>query len=280
MYVGILTGPFSSEPLEVVAAFAGQYSFGGLEIAAGPGSKHIDTDNFGKPQAQALLDLMDKRALQISAVAAYTNVTDGDADRRARNINTVHNAIEAASLLGVEVVCAIAGLPPAGKDKYKTLEEDCAPAFTPLVEFAAQKGIRIALENWYATNIQHLGHWQKLFELVPNANFGLNFDPSHLVHQDIDYLEAVDKFANRIFHSHGKDTEIKAHVKRIVGNQGSGWWRYVIPGLGVIRWGEYIAALRRNGYDGVISIEHEDDAVGREEGFLIGKKYLQQFIAY
>jgi len=71
MYVGILTGPFSHEPLEVVAAFAGQYSFGGLEIAAGPGSKHVDTDNFGPAEAEALKDLMDKRALQISALAAY-----------------------------------------------------------------------------------------------------------------------------------------------------------------------------------------------------------------
>ncbi len=51
----------------------------------------------------------------------------------------------------------------------------------------------------------------------------------------------------------------------------------MIPGLGVIRWGEYIAALRRNGYNGVLSIEHEDGAVGREEGFLAGKKYLEQF---
>jgi sugar phosphate isomerase/epimerase len=280
MYVGILTAPFAGEPLEVVAAFAGQYSFGGLEIVAGPGSKHINTDNFGPEQAQAVTDLMVKRNLQISAVAAYSNVTDADPDRRARNIQTVHNAIDAAALLGVDVVNTIAGLPPAGKDKYKAIEEDCAPVYKPIVEHAAEKGIKIAMENWYATNIQHLGHWQALFELVPDANFGLNFDPSHLVHQDIDYIEAVDKFADRIFHSHGKDTEIKQHVKRIVGNQGTGWWRYVIPGLGVIRWGEYIAALRRNGFNGPISIEHEDNAVEREEGFLIGKKYLEQYIVY
>lgn len=280
MYVGILTGPFSGEPLEVVSAFAGEYSFGGLEIVAGPGSKHIDTNTFGAEQAQALRDLMDKRALQISAVAAYTNLTDGDPERRKNNVQTVRNAIDAAALLNVEVVCTLAGLPPAGKDRYKTIEEDCTQVFPSLLEYARSKGIKIAMENWYATNIQHLGHWQRLFELVPNANFGLNFDPSHLVHQDIDYLEAVDKFGNRIFHSHAKDTEIKSHVKRIVGNQGGGWWRYVIPGLGVIQWGEYIAALRRNGYNGVLSIEHEDGAIEREEGFLIGKKYLEQFIAY
>jgi sugar phosphate isomerase/epimerase len=278
MYVGILTGPFSKEPLDGVAAFAGQYGFGGLEVVAGPGSQHINTDNFGEEDAKRITALMEERFLQISAVAAYTNLTDGDPTRRAANIQTVHNAIDAASLLGVEVVCTLAGLPPSGKDRYKVIEEDCAQVFPPLLQHAAEKGVKLALENWYATNIQHLGHWEKLFEVCPQENFGLNFDPSHLLWQGIDYIHAVDQFANRIFHSHAKDAEIKERELRRVGNQGSGWWRYVIPGLGQVRWGEYIAALRRNGYNGTLSIEHEDDAVEREEGFLIGKKYLEQFI--
>lgn len=280
MYVGILTGPFAGEPLEHVAAFAGQYSFGGLEVVTGPGSKHIDTNTFTAETAEAVKELMEKRALQISSLGAYTNPTDGDPERRKANLETIHRAIDIASLLGVEVVCTLAGLPPAGKDKYKVIEEDCAQVFPPLVEYAATKNVKIALENWTATNIQHLGHWDRIFEVVPHKNFGLNFDPSHLHWQDIDYIEAVDKFADRIFHTHAKDTEIKAHRRRYVGNHGDGWWRYVIPGLGQIKWGEYIAALRRNGYDGVLSIEHEDDAVGREEGFLIAKKNLEQFIAY
>jgi sugar phosphate isomerase/epimerase len=280
MYVGILTGPFSREPLEHVAAFAGEYRFGGLEIVAGPGSKHIDTDHFTEETAVSVRFLMEKRNLLISSLAAYTNLTDGDPQRRQTNVQTVHNAIDAAALLGVDVVCTLAGLPPAGKDRFKVIEEDCAEVFPPLLEHAQSKGIKIALENWYATNIQHLGHWERLFEVVPNDNFGLNFDPSHLLWQDIDYLEAVDKFAKRIFHTHAKDTEIKDYRRRWVGNQGSGWWRYVIPGLGRIQWGEYIAALRRNGYNGVLSIEHEDSAVEREEGFLIGKQCLEQYIAY
>lgn len=280
MYVGILTGPFTDAPLEHVAAFAGEYGFGGLEIVAGPGSKHIDTDNFTEENAQSLRDLMDKRALQISSLAAYTNLTDGNPEHRQTNIQTVHNAIDIAAMLEVDVVCVLAGLPPAGKDRYKTIEEDCAEVFPPLLEHAESKGIKLAMENWTATNIQNLDHWARIFEVLPYKNLGLNFDPSHLHWQDIDYIEAVDKFGERIFHSHGKDTEIKQHVKRIVGNQGWGWWRYVIPGLGQIRWGEYIAALRRNGYNGVISVEHEDSAVDREEGFLIAKKYLEQFIAY
>jgi len=280
MYVGILTGPFSKDPLDHVAAFAGEYGFGGLEVVAGPGSKHIDTSAFGAAQAEEVVALMEKRNLQISAVAAYNNLTDADPARRQANSQTVRNAIDAAALLNVDVVCILAGLPPAGKDRFKTIEEDCLAVLPPLAEYAGSKNIKLAMENWTATNIQNLAHWERIFEVVPNKSLGLNFDPSHLLWQGIDYIYAADKFAGRIFHTHGKDTEINDMKLRTVGNQGSGWWRYVIPGLGRVKWGEYIAALRRSGYNGVISIEHEDDALDREEGFLIGKKYLEHFMAY
>ena len=280
MYVGILTGPFSGDPLEHVAAFAGEYGFGGLEVVAGPGNKHIDTNAFGEREADVTTALMEKRNLQISAVAAYNNLTDADPSKRQANIQTVRSAIDAAALLNVDVVCILAGLPPAGKDRFKTIEEDCAAVLAPLAEYAEGKQIKLAMENWTATNIQNLKHWDRVFEVVPNASLGLNFDPSHLLWQDIDYIYAVERFASRIFHTHGKDTEINDAERRTVGNQGSGWWRYVIPGLGRVKWGEYIAALRRSGYNGVISIEHEDSAVDREEGFLIGKKYLEHFMAY
>lgn len=278
MYVGILTAPFGKEPLEHVAAFAGEYGFLGMEVVAGPGSQHINLTSFTEQDADRVRSLMEHRALRISSLAAYTNNTDADPKGRAAANDTVRKAVDAAQLLGVEVVCTLAGMPMPGKSKMQTIEEDCAAVFTPLAEYAAGKGIKLALENWYATNIQHLGHWRRLFEVVPNANFGLNFDPSHLAWQDIDYIHAVEVFAARIFHTHAKDTEINAAKKAWVGNQhDGGWWRYVIPGLGVVRWGEYIAALKRNGFNGVLSIEQEDGAVGREEGFLQGKKYLEQF---
>ncbi len=278
MFVGILTAPFGKESLEQVAAFAGEYGFAALEVVAGPGSNHVNLDGFDQAAAEKVKDLMELRALQISSLAAYVNNTDADPEKRKANNDIVRRAIDAAALLGVDVVCTLAGHPVPGKGKMKTIEEDCPEVFTPLAEYAERKNIKLALENWYATNIQHLGHWQRLFEVVPNKNFGLNFDPSHLLWQDIDYINAVDRFADRIFHSHAKDTEIKEDKKRWVGNQADGgWWRYVIPGLGKVRWGEYLSALRANGYNGVLSIEHEDSAVEREEGFLLGKKYLEQF---
>ena len=70
---------------------------------------------------------------------------------------------------------------------------------------------------------------------------------------------------------------LRAHVRFLASDllEGRG-----TPSRGLDIAAEYIAALRRNGYNGVISIEHEDSAVEREEGFLIGKKYLEHFMAY
>lgn len=278
MHVGILTAPFHDEPLEHVAAFAGEYGFGGLEVAAGPGSKHIDLTNFTEADGDRIRDLMERRALEITSLAVYVNNTDPDPEKRKECNLTVRKAIDAAALLGVEVVCTLAGMPVPGKSKMETIEQDCVMVFPPLLEYAERKGIKIALENYYATNIQHLGHWQCLFELIPNKNFGLNFDPSHLLWQDIDYIHAVKEFAPRIFHTHAKDTAINETLKRWVGNQADGgWWRYVIPGMGRVQWGAYISALRTHGYNGVLSVEHEDGSIGREEGFLMAKKYLEQF---
>lgn len=276
MYVGILTAPFGNEPLEKVFEFASRYGFGGLELAAGYGHPHLDLEN---PDLDMLKTYIDRYQVKLSAIACYTNNTDADPERRKRNNDAVRKGIDIASALGVGVVCTLAGHPVPGKSKMQTIETDCKEVFAPLAEYAGEKNVKIALENWYATNIQALDHWQRLFEVVPHPSFGLNFDPSHLLWQDIDYINAVLIFGSRIFHSHAKDTEIMAQRKLWVGNQGDGWWRYVIPGLGGVRWGEYIGALRRVGFNGVLSIEHEDSAVGREEGFVIGKKYLDQFIA-
>lgn len=276
MFVGILTAPFVDEPLETVMRFSAENGFGGIEVAAGYGSKHLDLSEPATWKQAG--ELATRYSIPFTSIAAYTNNTDGDLDKRARANEVVKRAIDAANELGVEVVCTLAGLPPTGKSKIKTIEEDCVAVFPPLLDYATSKGVKIALENWYATNIQGMDHWERLFTLVPHENFGLNYDPSHLLWMDIDYINPLLYFRNRIFHTHAKDTEVLEHKRSWVGNQGSGWWRYVIPGLGRVRWGEYIGALRSIGYNGTLSIEHEDSAVGREEGFLIGKRYLSQFI--
>lgn len=277
MKIGMLTANYGGPDLDTVIAFASENGFDCLEVAAGPRSKHLDPTTLTQAQADEIKKKLEAAKLSISSLAAYINVTDADPAKRQANIEHIHKCIDAAAMLGVDVVCTMAGMPVPGKTRMQTIEEECTKVFPGILRYAASRGIKIALENWTATNIMHLGHWERLFELVPDENFGLNFDPSHLVWQGIDYIAAVDRFAKRIFHTHAKDTEINYHHLRWFGNQEGGWWRYVIPGLGVIKWGEYIGALRRNGYNGVLSIEHEDSTRGPAEGFILGKNYLKLF---
>lgn len=277
MKIGLLTAPFGRESLETVVDFAASAGFDALEVAATPGSRHLDPAQFSEARAGEIKALLGEKRLEVSSLAAYMNVTAPDPAERQRVTDHLKKAVDAAAMVGTGVVCTMAGMPMPGKDRMRTIEEDVPGALGPVVEYAASRGIKIALENWTATNIQNLAHWDRIFQVLPAPNFGLNFDPSHLLWQQIDYIEAVYRFRDRIFHTHAKDTEVRAHDLRYYGNQSGGWWRYVIPGYGKVNWGEYVAALRNVGYNGVMSIEHEDGALGREEGFVKGLNYLRLF---
>ncbi|MFQ6097981.1 MAG: sugar phosphate isomerase/epimerase family protein [Armatimonadota bacterium] len=277
MEVGLLTAPFRNETLEHVARWAADAGFDALEVASGPDSNHCDPTRVKARDIRAVKDLLAECGIRLSSLACYRNTTETDPELRKQVLADMKRLVDVAAKLDVDIVCTMAGFPVEGKSKMQTIEEVCPRVFGPLCKHAAKRGVKIALENWFQTNIQNLAMFQRLFEVVPDENFGLNFDPSHLVWQGIDHLHAVECFANRIFHTHAKDTEIRRHQLRWVGNQVRGWWRYVIPGSGVIHWGQYIACLKYNGFNGVLSIEHEDAAVGREEGFVQGLRHLRQF---
>jgi len=265
--------------LEEVAAWASDQGFDALEVACGPDHPHLDPTRVTKTGVKRLARIREENYIDFSSLAFYTNVVDADATRRRRALAALRKTIDLAALLEVPVVCTLAGFPLPGKSKADTIRSAVAPVLARIAAYARKRKVRIALENYFATNLQHLDHWRLLFELVPDDHLGLNFDPSHLLWQGIDYLGAVEEFGSRIFHTHAKDTEIRDEVLRRVGVLEGGWWRYVIPGYGSVDWGRYIARLRRAGYDGVLSIEHEDSAFGVKEGFVAGLSFLSRFAA-
>ena len=279
MKIGFLTVPMRDRSLRDVFRFAETTGFDSLEIWTGRGAGHLDVNKDLSKQAREVLRLVEQHAIEISSLAYYHNVSAADPAERAAIQKGFRRAVDLAQMLDVRVVCCLAGLPLLGKSKSETLQKVVAPFYRKLCPYAAKKGVTLAMENWFATNIQHLGLWEEAFALVPNKNFGLNYDPSHLFWQQIDHIKAVEQFASRIFHSHGKDCEIRVAERARVGVLEGGWWRYVIPGHGEINWGAYIGALRRVGYNGVISIEHEDRTFNAEEGFRKGLQFLRQFTA-
>ena len=278
MDIGLLTSPFRKESLEDIIIWASGHGFEALEVNAAPGG-HIDPCQVEADKGDAVKQLLDvHKGVRISSLACYSNVLDPDPGKRAQTLERLKACVRAAKLLGVDVVCTLAGMPLPGKTKMQTIEQDGPAVFKEVCEYAGERGIKIALENWFQTNIQHLGHWRRLFEVVPLDNFGLNFDPSHLYWQGIDHIAAVHEFGPRIFHTHAKDCEIRRALRAVIGVLEFGWWRYVIPGFGEIHWGQYIGALRDAKYDGVLSIEHEDRAMAREFGFIKGREHLAQYV--
>jgi sugar phosphate isomerase/epimerase len=182
------------------------------------------------------------------------------------------------------------------KDNFNEFEL----VFKDLVSYAEKKGIKLIIENCPMEGWQLPGQpgtisftpelWREMFKRVPNKNFGLNYDPSHLRFQLIDYLAPIAEFRDRIFHVHAKDAEVfedklaeyGVFNKQLDGG-GTGYWQFRMPGMGQVDFQAFIKALKENGYDGVISIEHEDPMYeGSEEkvkeGLLIGKRHLDKYI--
>lgn len=275
MRVGMLTAPFGDKPLVEVLDFAQKAGIPCLEVIADPGSKHIDPGTLDAAKADEIKQMLADRNLEISGLACFGDPCNPDG--REAFQNHARKMVDAAVLLGVPTLCMQTGMPLPNMTRINQIKEVVPKVYASIIAYAKQKGIKIAIENWYETCLQGIDTFECLFETIKDENFGLNYDPSHLVHQQCNYLLPVTMFGKRIFHTHAKDTLVDVEVRARVGIYGHGWWRYVIPGSGSIHWGEYINHLRMNGYNGVLSIEHEDSALSREAGFILAARHLMQF---
>lgn len=303
MKLGLMSAAFPNLSLEELAAWASENGFGMLELACWPpgraerryaGVTHIDVTDFTPAQASEVREIVNRYGLEISSLGYYPNPLHPDKEHRETVIEHLKKVIVAAGMLQVPIVGTF-----IGRDKDKNLEENWAlfeQIWPPIVKFAAQHNVKIAIENcpmifsndeWPGGNNLAVSPaiWRKMFEIIPDENFGLNLDPSHLVWQFIDYVRAVFDFKDRIFHVHAKDLRIDYEqlYQRGVTSLGMGWQIPRLPGLGDVQWGKFISALYEAGYDYVISIEHEDRAFEADEelvkrGFYISRDVLQPYI--
>ncbi len=302
MKLGFLTAAFPDQSLEQVAGWAHEEGFEALEVACWPsggsenrryaGVTHIDVDRFDPGRVR---DLLDRYGLEISALAYYpNNLHPDDAHRQAVN-GHLRKVIDAAATLGVDTVGTF-----VGNDKDRPLPDnlDRFRAIWPdLVRHAGAQGVQVAIENcpmifsydeWPGGGnlAWSPAIWDAMFEAIPDEHFGLNLDPSHLVWLMIDPERAVYDFADRIFHVHAKDLEIRSDGLYRHGTfaGGIGWQVPRLPGLGQVDWSRFVAALYAVGYDRFVSVEHEDRRFeGSEElvkrGFLIARNTLRPLIS-
>jgi sugar phosphate isomerase/epimerase len=302
MKLGLLTAAFPELTLDEVADWASANGFGALEVACWPagegaarryaGVSHVDVENVDVAAVRATLE---RTGMTISALAYYPNNMDPDLDARAAANDHLLRVIDAAAALGVDTVGTF-----VGNDKSRPVPENLAlfaEIWPPLVSHARARDVRIAIENcpmifsldeWPGgTNLASSpAIWRELFRIVPDDNFGLNLDPSHLIWQMIDVERAVYDFGDRIFHAHGKDLEVRPDglYEHGVMSLGIGWQVPRLCGLGQVDWGRFVAALYAVGYDNVISVEHEDRRFEGsvelvQRGFLIARNTLAPLIA-
>ena len=303
MKLGLMSAALPQMSLAQLAEWASTNGFDMLELACWPVSKaerryagvtHIDVATLTKSKASSIRNLMRKHGLEISALGYYPNPLHPDAPHRTMVIEHLKKVIVAAEMIGVSIVGAF-----VGRDKDKTLEANFdafAAVWPPIIKFAADHGVKIAIENcpmifsndeWPGGNNLAISPaaWRRMFEIIPDANFGLNLDPSHLVWQMIDYERVVYDFRDRIFHVHAKDMEINREglYQHGVLSAGIGWQIPRLPGLGEVNWPRFVAALYAVGYDYVLSIEHEDRAFEKTEelvkrGFFIARDALRPYL--
>jgi sugar phosphate isomerase/epimerase len=274
MFVGLLSAPMMNWSFKKLVDWSSINGFKGLELFVSPNVKQLNIDDVLDGDASKIRRLIKDKDMEITSLAFYSiKILEDVEDQK-----FLEKVIDACTILDIDVICTLAGGRVANKDKIRTIEEEFPKVFNPLVDKAKEQGLKIALENWFATNLQGLNHFQTLFDIIPDKTLGLNFDPSHLLWQQIDYINAVYRFGNRIHHTHAKDTEILDYKLREIGVLSGGWWRYRIPGWGRVDWPAYITALKEVGYDYVLSIEHEDQFFNVEDGFLKAKIHLERFL--
>lgn len=304
MHLGLFTAAFPDTSLEAVADFAADSGFQALELAAWPqgegaerryaGVCHVPTETLDEAGAAEIRALLDARGLGISSLGYYPNVFDPDPAAAAVAREHLPRVFRAARLLGVPVVGTFVGRDPA-KGVPAALE-DVQAVWPDLIAAARAEGVAVAFENCPMIFSQdewpggkNLAYspalWRELFRILPGDDVGLNLDPSHLVWQMIDIERVVREFAPKILHVHAKDLEVDRDglFEEGVMSLGMGWQVPRIPGLGEVRWDRFIAALFRHGYDGVVSVEHEDRTFEGsrelvERGFLIARDALRPYL--
>jgi sugar phosphate isomerase/epimerase len=303
MTLGFVSAILPDLTLEEVVDFAASASFDCIELMCWPKGKaerryagvtHVDVVGFDDAEAARTNELFESRKVKISGLGYYPNPLVPDHGEAQVYIDHLKLVIQAARKLGVGVVNTF-----VGRDWAKSVDENW-PRFLevwrPLVQFADDNGIRIGIENcpMSFTRDEWPGGknlatspaiWRRMFNDIPSPNFGLNFDPSHFVWQQMDYLKAIREFAARIHHAHAKDVRIDRERLDDVGILAFPLQYHTpkLPGLGDVNWGQYFSVLGDAGYRGPVCIEVEDRSyegtVERRKGSLIQSgRYLRQYI--
>jgi len=270
-------------------AFAGSTGYQGVAIRV---DRSFNPSLSDSEIDQVLAAARQANVRVISLECMDPNHISRDAAKRREAIAEFIRDLEFGHRLGCKFVGTFSGGMPGATmdDQAKALADVFNENYLPVCE---KLDVTMGWENYPCdANFATVpAAWEKVFDLVPSNRLGLEFDPSHLVRQYIDYTRAAWEFKNRILGVHAKDTEIIEPVLQQVGIHGKGWWRYRIPGQGLIDWPKFITVLLQTGYHGGIAVEHEDPfwdeppgnraaefPPARKDGFVLASRFLGMYL--
>lgn len=283
-----------------------------MEIGAGgyPGKAHLDPKEYlGHPEKiEELKALLKKHNMKFSALACHGNPVHPNKEIAQKFHDEFVDAMKLAAELGVDTIVGFSGCPGDCAESKNPNWVTCSwpPDYLEILDFqwnevlipywketaalAKEIGIKkIAFEMHPGFCVYNPSTLLKLREAVGDI-IGANLDPSHLFWQGIDPCEAIKMLKGAIYHFHAKDTKIDAANTSKVGvldTQGYGdimgrsWvFRTVGYGHSELEWRNIISTLKASGYDGVISIEHEDGLMSPKEGLEKAVSLLKNAIIY
>ncbi|MCQ2456760.1 MAG: sugar phosphate isomerase/epimerase [Clostridia bacterium] len=303
MKLGFVSAILDTYTFEEMMDTASKMGFQCVEVACWPNGKaerryagvsHIDVDNTSPEYVSYVKNYAAEKGVEISSLAFYPNPMDSNLEKRQANIDHLYKVINMSALLGVNMVTTF-----IGRMQEKTVEEnleEVKKVWPPIVEYARDKGVKIAIENcpMLFGNDQWPGGqnimttpaiWREVFKILPYDNFGINYDPSHFVWQMIDYVKPIYEFKDKIFHVHYKDIKVYPDRLNDYGIMATPlkFMSPKLPGLGDVDWGKYVSALTDIGFEGYTCIEVEDKAFeGSKErveaSLILSKRYMEQFV--
>ena len=303
MKLGFVSAIVPDLSLEQVFQTAADIGYDCVELMCWPAGKaerryagvtHIDVNQFDDARAKKIQQLSTSSGVAISGLGYYPNPLTPHEEESAVAVAHLKKVIVAAKALKLPVVSSF-----VGRDWTKSVDDNW-PRFqtiwSDIIRFAEDHEIRIAIENcpmlftrdeWPGG--KNLGYspalWRRMFETIPSGSFGLNYDPSHLVWQMMDYIKPLHDFKERIFRIHLKDARVDRYRLNEVGIMAHPleYHSPKLPGLGEVDWGHFIGALGDVGYDEPVCVEVEDRAFeatlqDRLRALRQSHDYIRQFL--
>ncbi len=300
--LGFVSALMANKSFEEVITFAAEHQFKCVEIMCWPmgkaerryaGVTHIDVDELNDQKISQIKNFLKEKGVYVSSLGYYPNPLDPDPEISDNAFEHIKKVVEASSKLGIDKMTTFIGRDPA-----RTVEDNLAvfkEKWPPIISFAEKMKVKIGIENcpMIFTRDEWPGGknlattpaiWDKMFEIIPSPNFGLNYDPSHFIWQHMDEIQPIYDFKDRLHHIHLKDVKIykdKLNWHGIMGYPVQ-YHSPKIPGLGDVHWNNFFSALTTVGYRGPCCIEVEDRSFegsdeDRKTSLIQSRNFLNQF---